>query len=894
MRNELRVFLLIRSPDGDLQIKVHRGLHTAVADWIEHARLHSTASAVVHAGHTRPETAEVEWLLAQHPGHVLVTEAARWLLPPAFREIGEPIGALFGTADRRALLLYLASKGWGYELDARPAASSIPAGGSGDNPIDTPEVGAASPEPFHDRWMRALAAERPDLAQVLREQQIASDEQYATGRHALSAEDRGVIDQFRFDALLPDVDPADPFALARILPEWLLQSEVKHLGLSVRCRNVLLIEGITTLAGLVDYSLDEALASWDNFGRKSVEDLAQTLRQLAAHPPPWLLARAIESGAARNAYAAIPDTVRGPDREKAATPSDVLSGEANVHLILRAHLDAFMDRTAERDAQIFAERTGRDGPRRRLEAIAQEMGITRERVRQLESRAFRRFSETGVPKRIASRIAALMRSRSDPLYVDLLEAEDTWFAGFADRIRWLTNLIREFAGSEWEVITVEQRPVITRISQDDWEDLRRSAIDYLKSNMNQGLTTSDVDLTLDGMAASQGAPELASLLRYSVHDHLHFVDSADGDTSVLAAVGTGTRTMIQALLAQSDHPLHFSEVARMLEQHTGKPVSPAMVNSNLQSIGILLGRGIYGLKHHFPLSKVEGEQVLEHVHELIAESPDLDRQWHAGELLELLSEHASDLPAALDHYVLNALLEQSSLLASLGRFVWVRRDASRTGEIARIDLADACVAVLERAGRPLRTEELRSGVEEVRGTGEHFMIQPGGRMTRLKSGLWGLVDRDFGLSAEQRRELTDMLHSVLTHQGKGLHLQELRETTRSSRINAPGRLTDSMILGLAQVDHRFAVARGQLLYLAEWEGPRRLSLAEAVRQIAEQAEGPLSMQQIIARVEARVERSVSPQEMYTPLKSVGMDHDSTTGAYSRAKEASSTMGDDDG
>src|SRR5712691_8571162 len=61
-------------------------------------------------------------------------------------------------------------------------------------------------------------------------------------------------------------------------------------------------------------------------------------------------------------------------------------------------------------------------------------------------------------------------------------------------------------------------------------------------------------------------------------------------------------------------------------------------------------------------------------------------------------------------------------------------------------LSDVAVVALRRAGKPLTTAELRKYIEEVRGLNAVFLPQPYGLIGRLGRGVWGLVDRDFGLT----------------------------------------------------------------------------------------------------------------------------------------------------
>jgi len=60
--------------------------------------------------------------------------------------------------------------------------------------------------------------------------------------------------------------------------------------------------------------------------------------------------------------------------------------------MLRSHLAALMEGLNERERQVLSLRFGLDGgTRRTLQEVGQALGVTRERARQIESRALHRL-----------------------------------------------------------------------------------------------------------------------------------------------------------------------------------------------------------------------------------------------------------------------------------------------------------------------------------------------------------------------------------------------------------------------------------------------------------------------------------------------------------------------
>ena len=167
-------------------------------------------------------------------------------------------------------------------------------------------------------------------------------------------------------------------------------------------------------------------------------------------------------------------------------------------------------------------------------------------------------------------------------------------------------------------------------------------------------------------------------------------------------------------------------------------------------------------------------------------------------------------------YIVNVALRYARRLEPLGRFVWQRGVSREIRADDRRDVADLCVAMLQEAGRPLTTRELEKRVERVRTVHHHFQPHPTKNMARLGAGLWGLVERDFGLSETSRHQVLDSLFVCLEARGTALHVSEITGVLRT--VLGPRRKIGKAhaIMGLAQTDERFRVTRGQSIALAKW------------------------------------------------------------------------------
>src|SRR5690606_31034861 len=143
----------------------------------------------------------------------------------------------------------------------------------------------------------------------------------------------------------------------------------------------------------------------------------------------------------------------------------------------------------------------------------------------------------------------------------------------------------------------------------------------------------------------------------------HFAKNKNQE-NVLVSYGYGVEHQIEAILTESEVPLHYSEIARTINNRCGKQVDIRRVHNAAAEVGILLGRGIYGLRKHFPLTESESELVIKVVENLIENGP-ADRQWHCSGIYEELEKLDLEFIDRLTPYIINLVLLSSQKLNSL-------------------------------------------------------------------------------------------------------------------------------------------------------------------------------------------------------------------------------------
>ena len=132
----------------------------------------------------------------------------------------------------------------------------------------------------------------------------------------------------------------------------------------------------------------------------------------------------------------------------------------------------------ESDRFILHARLGHSGKTQTLKEVASKLNITRERVRQRQKKYVRKIIETEYwDDVIGIRVGQLLNNRTEPLILEMLDFEDSWFKGFA-HYNYLGNVIQMFSENAIQVINADGHNVVTRITQSQWNALIKDCLLY--------------------------------------------------------------------------------------------------------------------------------------------------------------------------------------------------------------------------------------------------------------------------------------------------------------------------------------------------------------------------------------------------------------------------------
>lgn len=700
-------------------------------------------TAVLHVGFERRVAKSFEELALRFPGKVLLTPGAKGALPTSFGTSKEAIG----TVENEPI--FLALEGWGY---AEP------------EPSQTGPVPAAN----QSGWVRSFVVEHPPEGAPLADVGIIDDDTYLDFEGMLKLELRKQLAVYRSANLVGDVCD-DPTMLARAAPPWLRSLDVSELDLTVRIGNVFRNQSVIRVSDIGALTIADLL-KFPSFGRTSIHQLAIILRR------------------------ALIDGPRDATNEASSSTTDRLLEAVRLSLAT----------CSDRERDIMVRRMGLGCPTETLAEIGDSYGVTRERIRQIEAKVVDRLVRREVwDDLLAAKLHVLLADREFPLPLIGAEAIDSWFAGVAAHRDAVRYLIANMCNAAVSLVEIDGVEYLSFLTQDSWHEIVATARRLLASGVDHQWTEQDCQHYVKLLVPDE-AREFGALLWEISSKWCHFAD--DAETRTLISYGRGVDQVVEAVLLESDAPLHYSEIAIQATARAGRELDERRVHNAAAEVGYLFGPGTYGMLKHISVSRAVWEALADEAAEIVMEAA-ADRQWHASELIALLTGRGVGIPSQFDKYQMDIALKQAGQLHSLGRMVWTASEAASEG--ARVDIRQAVIAILQNAGEPLTSTELRQRLVAVRGINHGMQFQVVDPLIKLNSQIWALNDRDLSIKRPDQPAFLDSIVAKLRSRLMPVHISECAEV-------AGDAIPERAVFCLAALDARLRVTQDRFLTLTEW------------------------------------------------------------------------------
>lgn len=491
---------------------------------------------------------------------------------------------------------------------------------------------------------------------------------------------------------------------------------------------------------------------------------------------------------------------------------------------------------------IATRRSGLAGEPVTLQELGDMFGISRERVRQLEAKVCEQLRRQPWAIDARRRVEDAVRDGAVPL---LALEQDAWWAG-ASETPGVVELVVE------HVLDVGTHV----IELDDAIWLSRHKVGLLHDAFTALLADAQaiaypVSLgSFEPLIAARGGPfglRVAAYFRDELHARLQMEEHAPGasgssgdprgDARVLA-FGDTRQAELLALLRASPVPMHLDEVARQMGGRRRCLLPDEVLHFR---------RGTIGLRQHFPDFEAWQARLVPDAVRLI-ERLGPERQWYCGELLdELREEH--DIPDWLTAFGLAALIKAEGSLRYLGR-LRVALPGSQDAE-ARVFVHDAVEKLLKDAGEPVLRSELLEKIDQRVGTAGAYgsLVFNRPLFVRVDEDRIGLLSRDVPGGAAAITEAGDHLEAVLARRDRGLsdvHAHD--EVVGLSPEHASW--STQLLMSVLRSDGRFRLNQSGAVGLATWESTRVPTRLELVRSALEEAGGRVSVEAVLARIEA--------------------------------------------
>lgn len=562
--------------------------------------------------------------------------------------------------------------------------------------------------------------------------------------------------------------------------------------LPARLRTLATREGLATLGDLASRSRSDLLAL-PRLGRASVADLprvvAEHLRSLA---------------------------------EDAASADEGLLETFKTGV---QKLDSMLQVIATRRAGLGAEPMT-------LQELGELFGVSRERIRQLEARLAEQLGRQPWAKRARARVEAALTGGAVKLD-DL--GSDSWWADACENPSVVEFVLDQVFDAGAFVVVLDGETWLSRSKQADveaaWDELLRRAASV---PLPAPFTAFEPLIA----AASEGhGPQIAKHFREELRGRMQFDSAGEKGKDRVLALGDSKQAEILAILRASHEPMRVEDVQAKLGVRLGP----------LPEEVIYFRRGTIGLRQHFPDFHIWGARLVPHIVRLMQERGP-ERQWHASELLdELREEH--DIPEWLTAFGLGALMKADARLRYLGR-LRVALPASQGNE-TRIYIHEELDKLLQEAGEPVRKSILLERVGRRLGVTEGTLSLVFNRppFIRVDAERVGLLSRDVPGGNAAIVEAADHVEALMARRERGLSDFHVHQEVQALST-AHATWTLPLMASVLRADGRFRFSTSGAIGLARWESTRVPTRLELTRGALEEGGGRVSVEAILARIEA--------------------------------------------
>jgi hypothetical protein len=864
----IRTYLLVYTGNA-WECSIHRDYESLYETWMKYYDSQQS-TGVIHVGINRPDIEAFKDCVARYEGRMVLTGSARWAFFP-FSQC-DPVS--IGKAE--GIPLYIALNGWGYDI----------------SPADLGII-QASPTDIHEEQNTVKVQQQDKLLLSIKELNlpiraenclaaanisligdlVKCTESYLIklpnfGAGSLRAINRALLN-FKLRLTQPfDLNSTDADTFTNPLssfnennqnlfkiPHWLSSAPLEKLNLQARTFRALSSAGVNNIGDLEKFS-SEILLRIPNFGQTSLADVFQQLN--------FAIKRS--SNSAYDSQGLIEDEVSTSivNPQRLGSAFKLQGGLLEV-------ITSVISSLPENSKEIISARMGMPPlDPMTLQEVGEFIGVTRERIRQIEAKVMMRLGQDPVwADVLEEKLNKLLEDRTDALPINGLAILDPWFKGVENLTAPLNYILKQkhILNHRFSIFDVNGQLILSNLSQDEWGNALHLAMKLLEDSVEKKIRLSEAIYLVEELLPGKGR-ELRSELWMAAKRFAHFSAESINDEPVLVSYGRGTDALVEAVLIESDRPLHYSEIRECVEARYGKDIPIRRAHNSAAKVGLSYGKGFYGLMKHCQLTSQEIALVREEIIDEIC-SGVITRQWSNTELMDVLHSRGIDFGDKLNIHILNVVLMGVNEITYLGRGVYQSSEVA-LNRPRRIDIRQAVISLLIQAGRPMTNKEIKDSLKQDRGISDNFQIQPTGPLINVGAGLWGLIERDMPINTEQQEELRLIIRQILLDRKTGIHITEIENCLKN--VYEPALLiTDPAgLFAIALRSSEFRKSPEDYLYLSDWGEPRRIGKYQALQDVLNSAgKTGLTINEILKRANNIVGREITRNGLSRVLNELG-------------------------
>lgn len=799
-------------------------------------------STLIHVGFSRPSNQDILDLFRRNPNQILFTSAGYYVLKDLLKDLYKQIDFVDGME------IWAVSK----NNDSTSILNDV---NLHDNQKSDHKQLLAIPDwvirgnSFN--WCRAYFQAYPQMKRLIDSAGIVDDISYQINESKLSEALRIDLGRYRATFALEMRQIKEVKDFCKAIPPWAIKLPITSFDLSVRTLNRFRLINVNFIYDLERYSDDELLKV-PGFGRKC---LVEIRGHLDAHLNTYITKLDLPSG--------VQSLDGGSDINEGQEPEiSVLNTKS-----FSALMNSFFQVLHSKESEIIKYRMGYEDEAKTLQEVADIVGLTRERVRQIEAKGIARI------KRIFS-LSDLIENRLDkarvglviPLKFETLQFYDSWFDYDIHKPSIFDYLFNQFGMGGYHIHKYNSQFIIAKGESGFIDEVTSLIKEILKERVNETITKKQIRQKISDLV-SINAPEIVDTVFAEATKYAKFIQ--EGDDEVMVAYGWGLESIVVSLLAKSEKPMHVEEVLAEVKTFDDPGVQQAKIG-RVRNIcgehGLIFGRSTYGLRKHLCYSDQEVLDIAEDVEEYILQNGP-SRQWHSVSLLESI-DNFPDLQIPLNQYTLGICMKLSGKFIDYGRMVFSLATKESNIQKRRIEFSEYVTAILEKSPSPKLAKEIIAEIEQERDLSGK-QIHQFGRLVYFGDNYWGLLDKHCGLSEVDFLNLVSDLEGIFESAGRSLRYDELLPYISSNDTYKNYLSNPHLIFNLATKSGKFKRIE-DMIYPSAWGNPRR----QTTRQIVEGILPTLNpngkhIRQIATEVSNLAGKEVPREYIYNTLKELG-------------------------